>query len=327
MQVSVEPFGRTVEAREGDNLLTVLREREVPVSYSCMAGRCGTCTCKVLEGRLAVHGDTSREVISVEAGQSVLACQAHLVGDCRIEIPNADDIVVHPARIIKSTVTSIEDLTHDIKRITLALAKPLQFSPGQYATLQFAPGLVRPYSMAVTESASELEFHIRAVPGGKVTTYVNTVLKVGDAVRLSGPLGTAYLRKNSPAPVICIAGGTGLAPVLSVLRGMDEAGMENPVHVYFGARTSSDIYGIEWLNEIQARRPQMSTNVVVSQRQDGESWRAGIVTHAVDEDWQALTGWRAYLAGAPAMVEAANELLVRKGIDPGQIHADAFYAT
>jgi ferredoxin-NAD(P)+ reductase (naphthalene dioxygenase ferredoxin-specific) len=326
MEVSILPLQRTLDVRSGENLLEALRNNRIPVSYSCMAGRCGTCRCRLVSGSVLLTG-TSESQPPVANGQSVLACQATVVEDCVIEIPEVDEIVAHPAKIIKTTVVGIEDLTHDIKRVRLALSRSFEFSPGQYATLQFTAQHIRPYSMAVTANSEEVEFHIRLVPGGRVTSYVATDLRVGQAVRLSGPLGTAYLRKKYAGPIVCIAGGTGLAPILSILRGMVDAGMRNPVHVYFGVRSSEDIYGLRWLNEMREALPDLTVHVVVASGANGGPFRAGVVTEAVNTDWKSMTGWRAYLAGAPVMVDAASILLRQKGVDPDHIYADAFYAS
>ncbi|MGF6904927.1 2Fe-2S iron-sulfur cluster-binding protein [Paraburkholderia sp. GAS348] len=326
MQVSILPLQRTLDVRSGENLLEALRNNQIPVSYSCMAGRCGTCRCRVVSGNVLVTGATDSNS-PADNGQSVLACQTTVVEDCVIEIPEVDEIVAHPAKIIKATVVAIDDLTHDIKRVRLALSKSFEFSPGQYATLQFTPQHIRPYSMAVTANSGEVEFHIRLVPGGRVTSYVAADLAVGQAVRLSGPLGTAYLRKKYPGPIVCVAGGTGLAPILSILRGMVDARMSNPVHVYFGVRSSEDVYGVRWLNEIREALPNLTVHVVVAAGAKDSLYRTGVVTEAVNADWKDMTGWRAYLAGAPVMVDAASILLRQKGVDPDHIYADAFYAS
>ncbi|RKF49818.1 2Fe-2S iron-sulfur cluster-binding protein [Paraburkholderia fungorum] len=326
MEVSVLPLRRTLDVRAGENLLDVLRANRLPISYSCQAGRCGTCRCRVVSGNVHVSG--AAELNSpASPGQSILACQTTLIEDCAIELPEMDEIVVHPAKILKTTIVGIEDMTHDIKRVRVALPKPFEFSPGQYATLQFTPRHIRPYSMAVTPNADEVEYHIRLVPGGRVTSYIATQMKLGDAVRVSGPLGTAYLRRKTADPVICIAGGTGLAPILSILRGMAEQGMTNPVHVYFGVRSPPDVYGIDWLDELKERLPNLTVHVVVASAGNGGPYRTGVVTQAVSEDWANLKGWRAYLAGAPVMVEAASILLRQKGVLAAQIYADAFYAS
>jgi naphthalene 1,2-dioxygenase ferredoxin reductase component len=326
MKVSVLPLGRDIDVTSGDNLLDALRARAIPISYSCMAGRCGTCRCTVVAGSAVTLGADARESRAA-AGQSVLACRTTLVEACAIEIPEVDEIVVHPSKILKATVIGIENLTHDIKRVRLALSKPFEFSPGQYATLQFTPEHIRPYSMATTANGNEVEFHIRLVPDGRVSSYVATDLKAGDPVRVSGPLGTAYLRRKTEDPVLCIAGGTGLAPILSILRGMAESRTKRPIHVYFGVRSEADVYGTHWLEALQECLPGLRVHVVLASAAAQDRFRTGMVTDAVDADWTTLDGWRAYVAGAPAMVDASSVLLRKKGVDPDRIYADAFYAS
>ena len=324
MEVTIRPLQRVLNVQPGANLLEVLREHQVPMSYSCMAGRCGTCRCKVIEGDVLDGGQEVQRPLDGEA-QFVLACQTFLTEPCTIEIPEPDEIVVHPARIVKATVTSIEDMAHDIKRLLLKPAKPLEFSPGQYAQLQFTPDHLRPYSMAGLSADAELEFHVRLVPDGRVTGYIANTLKAGDAVRISGPLGSAYLRRKHDGPMLCVAGGTGLAPILSIIRGAVAHGMKNPIHLYFGVRSSRDIYGLPWLRHLQREHPTLHLHVVVTSGADLREHRCGLVTDAIEADFADLDGWRAYLCGSPPMVEAATLLAKCLGLAPERIYADAFY--
>lgn len=324
MEVLIQPLQRIIDVEPGANLLDALRNAQVPMSYSCMAGRCGTCRCRVVAGDVLDSGGTQQNPLD-SLDSYVLACQTFLTEPCTIEIPEPDEIVVHPARIIKTTVQSLETLTHDIKRVVLKPAKPLEFSPGQYAQLQFTPEHIRPYSMAGLTDDASLEFHVRVVPGGRVSGYIANELKIGDAVRVSGPLGSAYLRSKHDGPVLCVAGGTGLAPILSILRGALSHGMANPVHLYFGVRSQRDVYGLDWLTEIERRYPTFKLHVVVASGGDPREQRCGLVTEMIQQDLGSLDGWRAYLCGSPPMVEAASVLARQKGIDPARIYADAFY--
>ncbi len=178
-----------------------------------MAGRCGTRRCKVLGGEVLDHGSEEQRPLDGD-GSYVLACQTYITEPCTIEIPEPDEVIVHPARIVKATLVHMEYLTHDIKRLVLEPNKPIEFSPGQYVQLQFSPGHARPYSMSGLSTDQQLEFHVRLIPDGRVSTYISRVLKVGDTVRLSGPLGSAYLRRKHAGPMLCVAAATGLAPVL-----------------------------------------------------------------------------------------------------------------
>lgn len=324
MDILVQPLNRVIRVDPGANLLKALQDAQVPMSYSCMAGRCGTCRCRVLDGEVMEGAGEQQRPLDGGPG-TVLACQTWLTEPCTIEIPEPDEVVVHPARIVKATVQSLEDLTHDIKRLVLRAAKPVDFSPGQYVQLQFTPEHVRPYSMAGLMGDGRFEFHVRLVPGGRVTAYIAQQLQVGDAVKVSGPLGSAYLRRKHEGPMLCVAGGTGLAPILSILRGALAQGMPNPVHLYFGVRSPRDVYGLDWLAQLQHDHPGLTVQVVVASGGDPALHRCGLVTDAIEQDHCSLQGWRAYLCGSPPMVEAATVLARRKGVPAEHIHADAFY--
>ncbi len=326
MELMVQPLGQSVPVNAGDNLLAVLRENNIPISYSCTAGRCGTCRCKVLAGRVVESGQEAK-ITNPNEGRYVLACMSTLNESCVIEVPEMDEVVTHPARIVKAEVVAMEDATHDIKRIVLRCSKPLSFSPGQYAMLQFTPQHIRPYSMAGLDTDEHLEFHVRLVADGRVTGYIRDSLKVGDSVRVSGPMGTAYLRRKHDGPMLCIAGGTGLAPVLSILRGALAAGMRNAMHVYFGVRSPADIYCADQLAAMARHYANLHVQIIVAMGGRDGVHRRGLVTDAVAEDLPNLDGWRAYLCGAPPMVDAATLLLRRRGIEAEHVHADAFYAS
>jgi ferredoxin-NAD(P)+ reductase (naphthalene dioxygenase ferredoxin-specific) len=324
MELVVHPLARTIPIEPGANLLDTLREHNIPISYSCTAGRCGTCRCKVVEGTVLESGQEAK-ITNPNEDRYVLACTSVLTESCVIEVPEPDEVINHPARIVKAEVVAIEDQTHDIKRLILRPAKPLAFSPGQYATLQFTSEHSRPYSMASLQDDRDLEFHVRIVPGGRVSGYVAQDLKVGDSVRVSGPLGAAYLRRKHEGPMLCVAGGTGLAPVLSIVRGALAEGMPNAIHVYFGVRSPADIYGAQWLADLAEEHANLKVHIVVAMDNHDSQLRSGLVTDAVVNDWKDLSGWRAYLCGAPPMVEAAAMLVKQRGIQPEHVYADAFY--
>jgi ferredoxin-NAD(P)+ reductase (naphthalene dioxygenase ferredoxin-specific) len=180
--------------------------------------------------------------------------------------------------------------------------------------------------MAGLSHDSELEFHVRRVPGGRVTAHIFEQLCVGDSVRVSGPLGTAYLRTKHRGPMLCAAGGTGLAPILSIVRGAIAAGLTQAIHLYLGVRSDTDVYGLGELRELQAQHPGLNVHVVVVTGPALDGQRIGLITDAIRADWPgSLDGWRAYLCGSPPMVEAVTQLVRGRGLAPEQTHADAFY--
>jgi NAD(P)H-flavin reductase len=232
-------------------------------------------------------------------------------------------------------VAECSRLTHDILRLRLEIVAggPFDFSAGQYAQLEFpmAPGVVRDYSMANRPGEEFLEFHIRVMPkAGSVSSRVAAALKAGDMVKLSGPLGTSYLRAQHAGSILCIAGGSGLAPIKSIVETALHGGFAQPLHLYFGARAERDVYFEHELADLQCRFPSFRAHIVLSEpgaqaAQTLMPRRSGLVTEAVAADFPALTGFKAYFAGPPPMVDAATVLVRQRGIEARDIHADAFF--
>jgi len=304
-------------------MLEALLRAGVAFPFSCQAGNCGTCKCELVSGDI-LELEHSEHALAPEqrAKGIILACRTQVWDDAVIRRIDAEDLVMHPSRVMRCRVLELEALTHDIRGVRLAIEAggPLTFSAGQYAQLEFAPGLSRHYSMANTPEEPELVFHVRHMPGGRTSRYVAEQLKIGDKVKVSGPFGVAYLR-----PVLLIAGGSGLAPIQSIASTLLGGGCQQPVALYFGVRGERDLYHEAMLKDLAARHPSFKYHVVLSEQQGGAGRRHGLVHEALDADLISTENLMAYLAGPPAMVEAATALLGARGLAPRQIHADAFY--
>ena len=329
--ITIEGDPQTVPAEDGETILAAALRNGVGFAYSCEAGNCGTCKCEYVSGEI-FELEYSEHALSVaeRARNVVLACRTQVWSDVQIRRLSAEEFVVHPSRVMQCRVTDIAGLTHDVLRLRFEIETggPFTFSAGQFAKLEFAFAghLPRDYSMANAPGEPGLEFHLRVLTGG-VSGLVRDQLKVGDRVRISGPFGTSYLRAQHSGPIIAVAGGTGLAPIRSIVGGALAAGVPGPIHLYFGVRHERDVYGEEELREWQNRHPNLHVHVVLSEPEapvEGPR-RTGLVTDAVRADFASLAGFHAYLAGPPAMVDAANEVLREKGLGARDIHADAFY--
>jgi CDP-4-dehydro-6-deoxyglucose reductase/ferredoxin-NAD(P)+ reductase (naphthalene dioxygenase ferredoxin-specific) len=236
---------------------------------------------------------------------------------------------------MRCKVVDLTALTHDILRLRMDIIAggPFAFSAGQFAGLEFpvAPGVARDYSMANCPDEKRLEFHIRIMPAANsVSRRMALSLKSGDFVKVSGPLGTSYLRAQHAGSMLCIAGGSGLAPIKSIVETALEGGFGRPVHLYFGVRAERDVYFEAELAELQGRFPSFRAHIVLSEP-GGEAAatlmprRHGLVTEAVAADFPALAGFKAYFAGPPPMVDAATALVRDRGVESRDIHADAFF--
>ena len=328
----VEGDPQPVAAEEGETVLAALLRSGVGFAYSCEAGNCGTCKCELVSGDVMELEYSEHALSAAERSKGViLACRAQVWGDCTIRRLSAEEFVMHPSRAMRCRVSEIGTMTHDILRIRMQIEAggPYTFSAGQFAkvTFPFAPDHPRDYSMANRPDVPVLEFHIRSVPGG-VSSRLPDELKVGDEVRVSGPFGTSYLRQQHTGPVLLVAGGSGLAPIRSILLALLATGPGQAIHLYFGVRAERDVYGEEELRDLARRHPNLRVHIVLSEAQgNATDRRYGLVTEVVRQDFASFDDFIAYLAGPPVMVEAATDLLAGCGLPTRDIHADAFYAT
>ncbi|WCN13686.1 2Fe-2S iron-sulfur cluster binding domain-containing protein [Marinomonas mediterranea] len=324
MDILIKPINKTINASSSTTLLEALMENDIPISYSCLSGRCGTCRCKILDGSVA--GPSAAEGKLARHGQYVLACQSRLESDCVIEIPEPDEIVTHPTKTLKAKIVAYETLSPDVRRLLLKPSKAFEYAPGQFSNLTFwREDGTRSYSMAGVTQDELLEFHIRIVPNGRVTGRLDDTVKIGESIKLNGPLGASYLRRKTTSPMLCVATGTGLAPILSIVRGALESGMKNDIHLIFGARTEKDLYGTDVLKQLEDKYANFQYMITLDHFPVGTNYFRGLVTDAITEHFIDLLNWRIYLAGAPSMVEAASLACTKRGANIEQIYADAFY--
>ena len=328
-KVEIRQAGRTIEVPEGRTILEVALEEGIDYPHGCRSGRCGSCKSRLVSGEVDLLDHTRFALSAEEKAQGlILACRALLRTDAAVAWLGGDDeTAAHPRRRLRCRVVAIEDATHDIKRVRLAVedGAPLAFTAGQYARMTFPGAPTRDYSMANWPGDPELEFHIRRVPGGAATGRIHALLKLGDVVTVEGPFGSSYLREKHAGPILCVAGGSGLAPVKSIVETALAHGMRQPIHVYFGARAERDLYLVDHFEELEARHTNLTFTPVLSEAPPQPMWRTGFVTDAVGQDLHDLDGWKAYVAGPPAMVDAAMAVATARGLRPEDLHADVFF--
>ena len=245
-------------------------------------------------------------------------------------MPGLSDKKLHPSGDFVGTLSATRDLTHDIKRVTVALDRPLKFDAGQYVTLS-VPDIwgARAYSVAVAPAAGgnqELTFFIRQVPGGAFTDLLFDGKLDGLALKVHGPSGNLWLRE-SRAPMICIAGGSGLAPLISILQDAAVRSVGRPCVLLFGARTEADLYAQAEIAAIARTWNGAFTFVpVLSHEAAGSLWRGdrGLVTERIEAHAKALVGAdaEAYLCGPPARLDAAIPVLAALGLLGPNNHFD-----
>ncbi len=225
-------------------------------------------------------------------------------------------------------VVSLEDATHDVRVVHLEVAGGghLDFAAGQYAKVSFGQLPPRDYSMANRPDEACLEFHIRRMGDDGASDYATRVLALDDPVVVEAPYGDAWLREDHKGPILAVAGGSGLAPIKSIVETALARGMTQAIHLYFGVRGERDLYLEDRFRALARRHGNLNFVLVLSDPRGPGDRRSGLMRDVLAADFRDLAGFKAYLAGPPVMVEAAVGLLARRGLHAGDIHADPFYS-
>jgi toluene monooxygenase electron transfer component len=321
---------------ENDTLLRAGLRAGLGFPYECNAGSCGTCKVDLLEGQIhSLRPDAPGLGDRDRAKGRVLACQAQPASDCRIKVRlRPENVPVHRPARFRATLAGVRELTHDMREFRFkAAADAPGFLPGQYA-LFYLPGLEVPrtYSMSnVDDGSSEWHFIVRRVSGGVGTVALFDKVPVGATIELDGPYGLAYLRQDAPRDIICIGGGSGLAPILSIARGAiaEPKLADRRIHVFYGARTTLDLCGDADLSVLPGYGSRLTFEAVLSMpEQSPEAWTGP--TGFVHDHVQKFIGERwgdfeYYFAGPPAMAEAVQRMLIDKRVPYPQVHFDSFY--
>lgn len=319
---------KEIPVKDTDSLLNILSKEKVFVPSACGGkATCGQCKIKVSDG----GGETLATELSFlspaekKAGVR-LACQCKVKNDISVEVPEK----LLNAQEFKTEIEHIEDLTHDIKLVRFKLIHPktIDFKPGQYAQIE-VPGLEiqRAYSIASNPKDSGfLELIIRQVPGGQATTFVHKALEVGDKIRLLGPFGDFYLRDHSDKDIVCIAGGSGKAPIRSILYYLKDHGMNRKVKYFFGARTKKDLYYTEEFQALSKEFPNFQYIPALSEPLPEDNWTGdvGLITNVVNDHCSNLEASEAYLCGSPGMIDACYAVLQKNGMPESDIYCDKF---
>ncbi|MGI5868183.1 MAG: NADH:ubiquinone reductase (Na(+)-transporting) subunit F [Kiritimatiellia bacterium] len=317
----------------GDTLFQTLREAHIFIPTVCGGkGFCGECKLKVLDGASAPPTDKERRKLSAEeidVGWR-LSCQIPVQGDMTIELPEK----IRGVHLHTATVSALEKVNQDMRRVRLELDAPptIRFLPGAFVLIDIPPGpgsprgVVRTYSIATPPSlTTAIELNVRLVPGGVGSGYIHNTLAVGDAVAFTGPY-SGYDRCDDANPLLCIGGGSGVAPVLSILRHLDERRSPRKTTFFFGAKTSANLCHLAELRALEKSLPDFTFVPVVEQPAPDEQGRyeTGLVTDALARHTTDASACSAYLCGGAGMLNACRDALAKAGMRQENIFFDAF---
>jgi len=325
--VRIRDWPTPVEFRRG-TLLDAALKGGVPVPYQCRSGECGSCKCRLLKGRVD-HDSCLPEALSERERSDgwVLACRARPKTDVEVEYGGSLTAALPQPQHRKGRVEQCEKVAADTIRLLVTVkGGPLSFIAGQYVRLRFGLLPARSYSMANLPGGNTVEFFIREMPGGLVSGHIAEHVAEGDPVMIDGPHGHAYLRTEEPSLLIAAAGGSGLAPMLSIAREAAERGLNCPLHLYFGVRREADLFAADAFAELLTRQPGLNIHVVLSEPEIGRPtrFRSGFPHEALAADFDDLAGAHIYSAGPPPMVAAVTRTALRLGAETDNIRSDPF---
>lgn len=321
--------GGAAEFEVGRNMTILESALAAGIAYphDCTVGTCGSCRTRLITGAVEAitpFGYTlSKEELE---GGYILACQAVPKGDVEI----VAELGALPAVQTRGRIIAVEDMTHDIRRVEWHCDVPIAYLAGQYMSVRWPGGSgSRNYSFSTAPSeggSTRLETFVRKVPGGAFTEQLFGAGFDGIEFEVEGPLGNFWLR-DGDGPILLIGGGSGLAPLMSVLEDGLAKGIKRDAILLFGARQQRDLYCADKLARITDGWVGSFDYWPILSETPVDGLRSGFVTAAIDEAVAQLGGTtklQAYLCGPPAMIDAGVASLTESGLPLDRIHYDKF---
>lgn len=325
--ITINDGSLVLEKDGGVTLLTALYENKVFIPSACGGkATCGYCKVNVINGGGPV---LPTEIPFLSRGElrsgTRLACQIKLKENIEITLP--EDLLA--VKEYRARVSLVRKLTHDMKEINLDLIEPneIHHKPGKYVQIQ-APGpdgaVFRAYSISTPDYVKDkVQLIIRLVPGGIASTYLHN-LKEGDEVTFTGPYGEFRLSENPDTAVLCIGGGSGMAPIASIIDSIYNRWPERTCYLFFGCRTTGDVFYLDKFKKMAEKYPNLKVCYALSDPiKEDEDWDGdtGFIHLSVDKRLPKNLDLQTFLCGPPPMIEAVQEVLKNKGYNP----EDAFY--
>jgi len=321
---------RFIEVDGGETVADAAYRQGINIPLDCRDGACGACKCFAEAGRYDLGDNYIEDALNEEekAQGLVLTCQMRLESDCVLRIPASSEVCKTEQASYEAVIGDVRALSPSVIGLSIkgASLTKLSFLPGQYVNLK-VPGSdqTRAYSFSSLPHDGEVSFLIRNVPGGLMSGYLSQQAKAGDAMTLTGPLGSFYLREIR-RPLLMLAGGTGLAPFTAMLEKIAESGSDHPVHLIYGVTHDADLVEMDRLQEFVARIPNFSFTACVASPESSYPHK-GYVTQHIAPAHLNEGEVDIYLCGPPPMVEAVNTFLREQGIQPANFHYEKFAAS
>ena len=330
-QVTIQNTGHQFPAEPGDSILQAAMNAGLLLPYGCRDGACGSCKGKLISGEVD-FGTYAEKALPAEekAKGAVLFCQAKALSDVVIEARDVRKVGDVPIRKLPGRVAKLERAADDVMIVTLNLPanEKLQFAAGQYLDILQRDGSRRSFSMGHSPQEEKgVELHVRLVAGGSFTQHVFTAMKERDILRFEAPLGTFFLREESPKPIVFVASGTGFAPIKSILIDAFAKDITRPMVLYWGGRRPKDLYMNALCEQWATEHANFKYVPVISDALPEDNWsgRSGFVHRAVMADFPDLSGHQVYACGVPIMVDSAKkDFIAQCKLPEDEFYCDSF---
>jgi p-cymene methyl-monooxygenase electron transfer component len=325
--VSLESAGRNFNVSAGETVLESALKAGLAYPHDCTVGTCGTCRTKLISGSVEAITPFSYTLNKEELAEGyILACQALPKSDLVVDVEIASGAPVTATRQAAKLI-ALDDLTHDIKRARWVVDAPVQYRAGQYMNVSWGGEDHRSYSFAAAPLASgltEVTTFIRHVPGGRFTDMIFGGDPFTQSYELDAPHGNFWLREGN-GPILCIAGGSGLAPLISLLQDAANRRVRRDCILLFGARGLRDLYAAEEIAAIRSAWTASFDYWPILSEEQADGHRHGMVTQFVPEALAKLgSGAHGYMCGPPPMIDAGIHALTEAGIALGDVQYDKF---
>ena len=325
-RIRIQPDGIEVQAFGHETILQACRRAGVALSYECGWGSCGSCKVTLAEGDVELLFPEAPAVSPRDARLGrILACQSRALADLRIARGSGESSGT-PMRCAEheAILREVEELAPEIRLFTFETAEPVEFLPGQYAILHLGERLRRCYSMCNLPGGNVLQLIAKRYGSG-VGSNALARLRPGERITVEAPFGVCTLQRK-PGRKVFVAGGTGISPILAMVRQAAEERLnfQAPVHVIYGARSPADLAAADLLQDAAGRVPHARYLPVVEEAPAGWPHAKGFVTDALAATVEDLNAAEFYAAGPPAMVKAVKALLWRADVPVTQVYYDSF---